>query len=96
VSSKLGGVLVIFSSLLIHLSLSFTHSSKIKSLTFYGPVKFLFWSFISSFAVLTWLGACPVSAPYSILSQLFTFAYFLFFFLLPLIRYLWDSILCLS
>jgi len=93
ISSKLGGVLTMFCSLLILLTLRFSHFQRIKRLSFYGPVKLLYWSFVMTFFSLTYLGACPVIAPFLTLSCLSSISYFRFFALLPLSRHWWDSIL---
>lgn len=42
VEAKLGGVISLFISIIILLSLSFTHFQRIKGLSYYGPVKFMF------------------------------------------------------
>jgi ubiquinol-cytochrome c reductase cytochrome b subunit len=42
--------------------------------------------------LLTWIGACPVEAPFIIIGQLLTILYFLYFAILPLIRIKWDRI----
>jgi ubiquinol-cytochrome c reductase cytochrome b subunit len=95
VSSKLGGVIVMFSSLLILLSLYFSHYQKMVRLALYGPVKVLFWSFVVSFLALIWLGSCPVVNPFITLRRAFSLFYFIFFLLLPLSRFAWDKILWL-
>ncbi|MAT70686.1 MAG: hypothetical protein CMJ58_14315 [Planctomycetaceae bacterium] len=95
VSSKLGGVIVIFSRLLILLSLYFTHHQKIVRLAFYGPVKALFWCFVGCFVALIWLGSCPVVNPFITLRRAFSLYYFFFFVLLPVSRLAWDEILSL-
>jgi ubiquinol-cytochrome c reductase cytochrome b subunit len=41
---------------------------------------------------LTWIGACPVEAPYVLTGQIFTALYFLFYLLTPISAALWDSL----
>jgi len=93
ISSKLGGVIVMFSRLLVLLTLYFTHNQKIVRLAFYGPVKALFWCFVGCFVALIWLGSCPVVMPYVTLRRAFSLYYFIFFVLLPVSRLAWDKIL---
>lgn len=45
----------------------------------------LFWSFIRIFAVLTWIGKCPVEEPFTFIGQTFTVLYFFFFFFYPIV-----------
>lgn len=53
VPSKLGGVLALFASVAVLLVLSFTHGQSIKGLSFYGPVKALYWLHVTVFFLLT-------------------------------------------
>jgi len=53
VPSKLGGVFALFSSILVLAVLPFGHSQSMKGLSFYGPVKGLFWGHVTVFILLT-------------------------------------------
>jgi quinol-cytochrome oxidoreductase complex cytochrome b subunit len=53
----------------------------------------LFWIFLGIFRILTWIGACPVEAPYEQIGQVFTVSYFLYFLVNPISQILWDKIL---
>jgi ubiquinol-cytochrome c reductase cytochrome b/c1 subunit len=44
-------------------------------------LNFVIYIFFSIFLLLGWLGAQPVEQPYILISQLCTFGYFIFFFL---------------
>lgn len=55
--SKLGGVLALFSSIVILLFLSYSHSQSIKGLTYYGFIKAFFWVFVTVFVLLTVAGS---------------------------------------
>jgi len=57
IPNKLGGVLGLFSSLLILLALPFLHINSIKGNSFYPASKSLFWLFVLTFAILTLGGA---------------------------------------
>nr|YP_010350330.1 cytochrome b [Ixodes barkeri]UOK09759.1 cytochrome b [Ixodes barkeri]UOL50402.1 cytochrome b [Ixodes barkeri] len=85
IPNKLGGVIALILSIMIIITLPFTMKNKFSSFYLYPSKKFLFWIFINSFLLLTFLGACPVEMPYVIMSQILTIIYFSFFILAPLI-----------
>lgn len=93
IPNKLGGVIGLVSSIAILFLLPFTHTGISRSLAFYPLNQALFWTFIGIFLILTWIGACPVEAPYEQIGQVFTVLYFLYFILGPLTQKAWDSLL---
>jgi len=93
VPSKFGGVTAMLCSILILITLPLLHYQSIKGLVYYGPVKFLFWSFVACFCLLTLAGSWVVEPPFICVSRGLTFFYFLFFALLSLLRWLWDFLL---
>ena len=93
IPNKLGGVIGLVSSIAILFLLPFTHAGISRSLAFYPLNQALFWTFIGIFLILTWIGACPVEAPYEQIGQVFTVLYFLYFILGPLTQKAWDSLL---
>nr|YP_009255699.1 cytochrome b [Tylomelania sarasinorum]AND97133.1 cytochrome b [Tylomelania sarasinorum] len=93
IPNKLGGVIGLVFSIIILFILPFIHASKFRSMAFYPLNQILFWGFAGTFSILTWIGACPVEAPYEQIGQLFTFLYFLYFFLSPLAQKMWDFML---
>ena len=93
IPNKLGGVIGLVSSIAVLFLLPFTHRGKSRSLAFYPLNQILFWSFIGIFFILTWIGACPVEAPYEQIGQIFTVLYFLYFILAPLAQLRWDKAL---
>jgi len=42
----------------------------------------VFWWFVASFAVLTWIGGCVVAAPFSEIGQVFSVVYFSIFLII--------------
>merc|ERR1712212_214652 len=92
ITSKVGGVFAMLSSMLILFSLPLTHIQSMKGLAFYGPVKFLFWVFVSDFLLLTLSGTWPVVVPFIGVSCILTSVYFRFFFVLGPSRYFWDKL----
>ena len=94
IPNKLGGLLALVFSLVIVFTLPFFHTSYVKSCTFKPISKFFFWSFISNFLFLTWLGAKPVEDPYVFLSRVSSLFYFSYFMILiPTIGKLENKIL---
>lgn len=93
IPNKLGGVIGLVSSIAVLFLLPFTHRGKSRSLAFYPLNQILFWSFIGIFFILTWIGACPVEAPYEQIGQVFTVLYFSYFVLAPLAQLGWDKAL---
>lgn len=86
IPDKLGGVIFMFSSILILFALPWLDISKVKSGS-YRPVFKIFYSlFILNFMLLGWLGGRPAEGVYVYISRFSTFYYFLYFlFLLPLL-----------
>lgn len=91
IPNKLGGVIALFSSLLILFILPFTYIQKSRGLQFYPLNQLIFWLFVSVCCILTWIGGCPVEAPYESIGKVFTWIYFIFYIINPVITTLWDS-----
>ena len=79
IPAKLGGVLVMFSSILVLFFLPWLDTSKVRSATFRPLYKWFFWLFVANALMLGYLGAQPPEGWYLTLSQLGTAYYFLFF-----------------
>nr|YP_010890183.1 cytochrome b [Nanomia bijuga]WJJ70231.1 cytochrome b [Nanomia bijuga] len=82
IPNKLGGVIGLAVSIMILFITPFVHTSWLKSLIFRPIGKFLYWSFIFNFVLLTWLGSKPVEDPYTIIAQLSAVFYFSYFLVL--------------
>ena len=93
IPNKLGGVLGLVGSIAVLFIIPLIHSGKFRSLAFYPLNQILFWCFVGIFLILTWIGSCPVEAPYEQIGQVFTGLYFLYFVLSPLAQIIWDNIL---
>nr|AKM69976.1 cytochrome b [Thripsaphis sp. YW-2015] len=93
IPNKLGGVIALMLSILILLILPFLNKKKFLSIKFYPINKFLFWNFIMTFFMLTWIGMQPVEHPFILMGQIFTMIYFSYFFLNFYIMKIWDKIL---
>lgn len=82
IPDKLGGVVMMFGSLLILFALPWLDSSKVKSGMFRPWFKAFFWLFTLNFILLGYLGAKPPEGIYVILSRCATFYYFAYFLLI--------------
>nr|YP_010850294.1 cytochrome b [Tomicus minor]WGH11785.1 cytochrome b [Tomicus minor] len=90
IPNKLGGVLALVMSIAILYTLPFLNNKKIQGTQFYPMNKFMFWSFISTFILLTWIGARPVEYPYIEMGQTLTILYFLYFLINWFLSKFWD------
>jgi len=93
IPNKLGGVIAIFSAIIILFILPFLYHQSYASIAFYPLTQTIFWTFVALFVLLTWIGGCPIETPYDSLGQIFTFVYFIFYILKPLSIFFWDKIL---
>ncbi len=86
IPNKLGGVIGLFISLLVLFSFRLFRSSHLFRGAIYRPLsRFIFWSLIRTFVLLTWLGACPAESPYTEVALLGTILYFFFILCLCII-----------
>lgn len=87
---KLGGVVALAISVVIYYFLPvfpYLASKKLFISNRFSVVsKIMFWRFVACVFLLTWIGACPVEAPYIILGQILTVSYFSYFVILFLIH----------
>nr|WGL40329.1 cytochrome b [Tomicus brevipilosus] len=90
IPSKLGGVLALVMSIAILYLVPFMNKKKMQSTQFYPLNKIMFWSFISIFGLLTWIGARPVEYPYIETGQMLTILYFMYFFINWMMSKMWD------
>lgn len=87
--SKVGGVAAIFAALLILFTIPVTTTKKRR---FFNPfAQFLFWVWIVTWVILTWVGGCPAEEPYIRLGQTLTVLYFSYFIIRPIIPYVWEK-----
>ena len=93
IPNKLGGIIAIFSAMLILLTLPFTLPNFSQGIQNYPLTQVIFWSFCAVCVLLTWIGARPVEAPYEELGAIFTILYFSFFLITPFSYITWDNII---
>ena len=82
IPDKLGGVIAMFSALLILLILPITDLSKIRGNSFRPLSKIFYWIFVVNFFLLMSLGACHVESPYIEIGQISTAFYFGYFLII--------------
>lgn len=93
IPNKLGGVIALFTALLILFILPISTNINKLSLSFYPLTQLLFWFLVAAWAILTWIGGRPVEDPYIIIGQSFTIIYFIFYLLHPISTIIWDKLL---
>nr|YP_010994968.1 cytochrome b [Cletus schmidti]WOZ13976.1 cytochrome b [Cletus schmidti] len=91
IPNKLGGVMAMILSIAIIAILPFTNKSKFQSMAFYPVNKLLFWSFVTTMILLTWIGARPAEEPFITTGQMLTMIYFMYFAINPIMFKLWDK-----
>ena len=82
VPDKLGGVILMFGSLLILFVVPWLDTSKVRSASYRPMFKVAFWGFIVTCVALGWLGSQPAEGIYIVLARIFTLYYFAFFLVL--------------
>lgn len=90
IPNKLGGVIGLVAAVLV--LFVFTIYSKtllFRGFNFSPLARLLYWTFISNFILLTWLGSCPAERPYNEVALLCT----LFYFFLILVLVLWNHVI---
>nr|YP_010996490.1 cytochrome b [Sophonia nigrilineata]WPC85232.1 cytochrome b [Sophonia nigrilineata] len=93
VPNKLGGVLSLFFSILILLIMPMSMKMKFKGLVFYPLNQVLFWMYVSTVILLTWIGARPVELPFTNTGLILTIMYFMYFIVDPILSKIWDNII---
>nr|YP_010383225.1 cytochrome b [Cerion watlingense]UEQ12604.1 cytochrome b [Cerion watlingense] len=89
IPSKLGGVVALGMSVIIFYFFPVSMSRYSVSACTNPIYQILFWSFLSVFMLLTWLGSCPIEEPYLTLSKPLALLYFVILMMLPLSSSLW-------
>ena len=79
IDSKLGGVLVMFGSIIILFFLPWLDTSKVRSAAYRPWFRLFFWLFVANALFLGWLGSQPAEGAFVTFSQLGTLYYFGFF-----------------
>nr|AGS17938.1 cytochrome b [Anodonta anatina] len=92
IPNKTGGVIALLMSILALTLMPFIHTNKMRGMVFYPINQLMFWLFVTSFLLLTWLGQMPSETPFVSMSQMFTVIYFSLILLMPTLGSCWDII----
>ena len=77
IPNKLGGVVGLLFSVLFLFLFTLSSSKLLFSGMIFSPLaRFVFWSLVSNFLLLTWLGRCPAESPYTEVALACTISYF--------------------
>lgn len=87
IPNKLGGVLVLFSALLVFYLIPLTPITH-QSSRFTITKKYSIWLLAITAILLTWIGGCPVEPPYETIGLIITISYFILFLSPPLLTLL--------
>ncbi|KAB0679816.1 cytochrome b [Aureimonas leprariae] len=79
IDSKLGGVLVMFGSIIVLFFLPWLDTSRVRSTAYRPLYKIFFWIFAADAVVLGWLGSRPAEGIYPTLALIGTIYYFAHF-----------------
>ncbi len=82
IPDKMGGVIAMFSSILILLPLPFQTTLNLRTNRYRPILHVLFWIFVANMLILFWVGAKPVDEPYITIGQISTVIYFSYFIIL--------------
>nr|YP_009034312.1 cytochrome b [Porites panamensis]AHZ88998.1 cytochrome b [Porites panamensis]AMZ79689.1 cytochrome b [Porites panamensis]AMZ79715.1 cytochrome b [Porites sverdrupi] len=94
IPNKLGGVVAMFSSILILLFFPLLHRSWLRGLPFRPFGRIAFWFLIVDFFLLTWIGSLVVEEPFILIGQLVSLFYFSYFLIwIPLLGELENQLL---
>nr|YP_002640622.1 cytochrome b [Trimeresurus stejnegeri stejnegeri]ACN37858.1 cytochrome b [Trimeresurus stejnegeri stejnegeri] len=85
IPNKLGGALALVLSIAILFTTPFTHTSHIRSMMFRPFMQLTFWTFTTTFIIITWAATKPVEPPFTEIGQLASILYFTFFMANPLL-----------
>jgi len=79
VPNKLGGVIILFISIIIFFFLPYIECNKRVSSRMSFSNKIFYWFFVVDVLLLTWIGRCAVEYPFLYLGQVLSIFYFMYF-----------------
>nr|AAL66838.1 cytochrome b [Malpolon monspessulanus] len=92
IPNKLGGTLALLMSIMILMTMPFTHTSYTRSMTFRPMAQLTFWTLIATFIIMTWAATKPVEPPFTTIGQATSILYFSFFITNPLLGWTENKI----
>nr|YP_010272913.1 cytochrome b [Pinna rudis]BCX41853.1 cytochrome b [Pinna rudis] len=91
VPHKTVGIIAMLMSILVMALLPYVDSSKCRGLEYYPLSQFLFWAFVSNWALLGWIGSMPPKGICYDYGQWFTVFHLVCFGLLVIFNMVWDK-----
>jgi len=82
ISSTIGGLLVLFLSVIVLLFVPWLDRSKVRSARYRPLYRWFFWLFLCDVVLLGWLGSRPIEPIYLAWSQVATAYYFMYFLII--------------
>nr|UTI45062.1 cytochrome b [Hypsiscopus murphyi]UTI45063.1 cytochrome b [Hypsiscopus murphyi]UTI45064.1 cytochrome b [Hypsiscopus murphyi]UTI45065.1 cytochrome b [Hypsiscopus murphyi]UTI45066.1 cytochrome b [Hypsiscopus murphyi] len=92
IPSKLGGAMALVLSILILMTSPFSHTSTIRPLTFRPLSQLIFWTLITTFIMITWTATKPVEPPFTMIGQMTSLLYFMFFIMQPMLGWIENNL----
>jgi len=78
IPNKLGGVIGLVGAIVFLFLFSISSSNHLFRGSFYSPIsRLVYWTLITNFILLTWLGACPAETPYTEVALALSITYFI-------------------
>nr|WSP02077.1 cytochrome b [Ortmanniana ligamentina] len=93
IPNKLGGVLAMTLAITVLYMMPTLHRNIMTGMSFYPASQIMFWIFLNSFFILTWLGSAPTETPFTEISQLATLIYFFLIISIPALGKPWDTVI---
>nr|YP_010175200.1 cytochrome b [Olidiana tongmaiensis]QSJ61405.1 cytochrome b [Olidiana tongmaiensis] len=93
IPNKLGGVMALLMSILMLIFIPMSTKSKFKGMNFYPLNQMMFWMFLTTVIMLTWIGMKPVEMPYTDIGMMMTMMYFMYFIFNPMMLKIWDILI---
>nr|YP_010554787.1 cytochrome b [Potamyia horvati]UYO79433.1 cytochrome b [Potamyia horvati] len=91
IPNKLGGVIALFSSIIVLFLCPLLFNKMIQGNMYYYSTKILFWIFVAVFLILTWIGSKSIDYPFVNIGMIFTIIYFSYFLINPFLHLLWQN-----
>lgn len=96
IPNKLGGVVALLAALIILFLLPLSNYRSTLGSEFNPLSQSIFWTLVTSWLILTWIGRKPVEEPFVVIGQCATTIYFSFFIIAPTITILWNNTITLN
>ena len=79
---KAGGIATMGGSIVVLFLIPWLNTSKVRSATFRPLYRIAYWVLVATWAILMWVGQCPVEDVFGVVGRMATVYYFVFFLVL--------------